>query len=71
VLRAHCGVRCAHGDGVVTSGSFSPTMQKSIALARLPAASAAPERVQVELRGKRLEARVVKPPFVRRGRILV
>ena len=71
VLRAHCAVRSAHGDGVVTSGSFSPTMQKSIALARLPAASAAPERVQVELRGKRLEARVVKPPFVRRGRILV
>jgi aminomethyltransferase len=71
VLRAHCAVRCAHGEGAVTSGSFSPTMQKSIALARLPLESRAGERAQVALRDKRLEARVVKPPFVRHGRILV
>jgi len=71
VLRSHCPVRSAHGEGVVTSGSFSPTMQKSIALARLPGAAGPCERAQVELRGKRLDARIVKPPFVRRGKVLV
>jgi len=71
VLRPHLAVRSAHGDGVVTSGSFSPTLNASIALARLPAASAPGERVQVELRGRPLAARVVKPPFVRNGKILV
>ena len=54
-----------------TSGSFSPTMQTSIALARLPARAAAGETVEVEVRDKRLAARVVRPPFVRHGRILV
>jgi len=71
VLRAHLAVRGAHGEGVITSGGFSPTLNASIALARLPAASAPGERVQVELRGKPLAARVVKPPFVRNGKILV
>jgi aminomethyltransferase len=71
VLRAHQAVHGEHGEGVVTSGSFSPTMQASIALARLPTESRPGERVQVAVRERRLEARVVKPPFVRRGRILV
>jgi aminomethyltransferase len=71
VLRSHCAVRSAHGDGVVTSGSFSPTMQKSIALARLPLASRPGERVQAAVRDKLLQARIVEPPFVRHGRILV
>lgn len=71
VLRAHCAVRDAHGEGVVTSGSFSPTMQKSIALARLPLASRPGERVQAAVRDRLLEARIVSPPFVRHGRILV
>jgi len=71
VLRAHQTVHGAHGDGEVTSGTFSPTMQSSIALARLPRAYAPGDRVEVEVRGKRLAARVVRPPFVRRGRILV
>jgi aminomethyltransferase len=57
------------GEGEITSGTFSPTLERSIALARVPAATGA--RVQVDIRGKQLEARVVKPPFVRNGRILV
>ncbi len=57
------------GEGTVTSGTFSPTLQRSIALARVPATPAA--RVQVEIRGRALDARVVKPPFVRHGRSLI
>ncbi|MEW6691130.1 MAG: glycine cleavage T C-terminal barrel domain-containing protein [Pseudomonadota bacterium] len=46
-------------------------MNVSIALARLPAAAAPGERVKVAVRERDLEARVVQPPFVRNGRILV
>jgi aminomethyltransferase len=71
VLRAHQAVHGAHGAGEVTSGTFSPTLQASIALARLPLGYAPGERVEVELRGRRAAARVVRPPFVRHGKILV
>jgi aminomethyltransferase len=71
VLRAHQKVRTGAGDGEITSGTFSPTLGKSIALARLPAAVAQGATVHVDVRGKQLAARVVKPPFVRNGRILV
>jgi aminomethyltransferase len=70
VLRAHQKVHAAPaGEGEITSGSYSPTLERSIALARLPSATAA--RVQVEVRGKLLNARVVKPPFVRAGQSLI
>ena len=69
VLRGHQKVVTAAGDGEITSGTFSPTMEKSIALARVPKATA--DRVQVDVRGKLLNARVVKAPFVRNGKILV
>jgi aminomethyltransferase len=46
-------------------------MKKSIALARLPAAVADGDIVHVDVRGRLLGARVVKPPFVRQGRVLV
>ncbi|MBD1550143.1 glycine cleavage system aminomethyltransferase GcvT [Pseudomonas typographi] len=70
VLRAHQVVRVAGvGEGEITSGSFSPTLNKSIALARVPAATA--ERAEVEIRGRWLPVRVVKPTFVRHGKILV
>jgi aminomethyltransferase len=70
VLRSHQKVVVPGiGEGEVTSGTFSPTLERSIALARVPAAAAG--RVQVDIRGKLLEARVVKPPFVRNGRVLV
>jgi aminomethyltransferase len=55
--------------GEITSGTFSPTMEKSIALARVPRATGA--TVQVDIRGKLLNARVVKAPFVRHGKVLV
>jgi aminomethyltransferase len=71
VLRAHQAVHSALGAGTITSGSFSPTMNSSIALARLPAASAPGEQVQVAVRERKLAARTVQPPFVRRGQILV
>jgi aminomethyltransferase len=69
VLRSHQPVITEAGAGEVTSGTFSPTMQRSIALARVPAAAG--ERVEVEIRGKRLKAAVVKPPFVRNGEVRV
>jgi aminomethyltransferase len=71
VLRAHQPVHSVHGDGEVTSGTYSPTLARSIALARLPAAVAAGDVVQVDVRGKSLATQVVKPPFVRHGRSLV
>jgi aminomethyltransferase len=71
VLRAHQTVHTALGDGIVTSGTFAPTLGASIALARVPAACAPGERVQVMVRDKPLAARAVQPPFVRRGKILV
>ena len=71
VLRAHQAVRCEAGEGVITSGSFAPTLQTSIALARLPLIVVPGERVQVNVRDKWLDARVVKPPFVRKGRNLI
>jgi aminomethyltransferase len=57
------------GEGMVTSGTFSPTLSRSIALARVPAATGA--AVQVEIRGKPHAARVVKPPFVRHGKAMI
>ena len=71
VLRAHQKVHTAHGDGEITSGTFSPTLGKSIALARLPAGVAPGDIVHVAVRDKRLAARVVKPPFARNGKPLV
>jgi aminomethyltransferase len=70
VLRGHQKVLVAGvGEGEITSGTFSPTLERSIALARVPAATGA--AVQVDIRGKLLNARVVKPPFVRFGRSLI
>jgi aminomethyltransferase len=71
VLRGHQRVRTVHGEGSVTSGTFSPTLGNSIALARVPAGVAFGDTVQVAVRDKLLGARVVKPPFVRDGKILV
>ncbi|WP_297920510.1 glycine cleavage system aminomethyltransferase GcvT [uncultured Agitococcus sp.] len=70
VLRSHQKVIVdGVGEGETTSGTFSPTMEKSIALARIPAGDV--QQVWVEIRGKRLAANVVKPPFVRLGKKLV
>jgi len=70
VLRSHqrVVVEGLH-DGEITSGGFSPTLQRSIALARLPAGNY--ERAKVDVRGKLLDVRIVKPPFVRKGSICI
>jgi len=69
IPRSGAPVHTPEGVGRVTSGSFSPTLECPIALARIPAGDAT--EVEVELRGKRLSARVVRPPFVRNGQIKV
>ena len=70
VLRSHQKVLATDaGDGEITSGTFSPTLERSIALARVPAAAGS--SVQVDIRGKLHEARIVRPPFVRHGKALV
>ncbi len=66
VLRNHQKVVAGGGEGEITSGSFSPTLQRAIAFARVP--KDAGETCQVDVRGKLLNARVVKPPFVRNGK---
>ena len=65
VLRHGQAVFAASGEGEILSGSFSPTLGKAIALARVPAGE--PGRVEVDIRGKRVPVRVVKYPFVRDG----
>ncbi|HVW69724.1 MAG TPA: glycine cleavage system aminomethyltransferase GcvT [Steroidobacteraceae bacterium] len=70
VLRSHQKVVVpGGGTGEITSGTFSPTLERSIALARVPASTG--QQVQVDIRGKLLNARVVRPPFVRFGQVLV
>ena len=71
VLRAHQVVRTPKGDGEITSGTFSPTLGKSIALARLPAGVSDGDTVKVVIRDRELAAKVVKPPFARNGKALV
>jgi aminomethyltransferase len=71
VLRAHQKVITPQGGGEITSGSFSPTLNQSIALARLPDGVAIGSEVEVEIRDKRLKARVIKPVFVRNGKPLI
>jgi aminomethyltransferase len=70
VLRSHQKVIVpAVGEGEVTSGTFSPTLERSIGLARVP--SNIGDHCEVEIRGRLLHATVVRPPFVRHGKIAV
>jgi aminomethyltransferase len=71
VMRARQTVRAAEGEGTITSGGFAPTLNRSIGLARLPADVSAGSAVAVEVRGKWLNARTVRPPFVRNGKALI
>jgi aminomethyltransferase len=61
-------VHTAHGKGEITSGSFSPTLNQSIALARVPKEVQIGDTVQVAIRDKMLAAKVVKYPFARNGK---
>ena len=65
VLRHGQPVHTASGVGEILSGTFSPTLGRSIALARVPGGELG--AVEVEIRGKRIPVRVVKYPFVRDG----
>ena len=67
ILRGHQKVVIEGvGEGETTSGTFSPTLKQSIALARVPKETG--DQCQVEIRGRLLNARVVKPVFVRDGK---
>ena len=67
VLRHGQRVITAHGDGEILSGTFSPTLGKAIAFARVPAGESADGEVRVDIRGREVPVRVVKFPFVRDG----
>ena len=70
VLRGHQRVVVdGIGDGEITSGGFSPTIERSIALARVPAGDY--DRAKVDIRGRLLDVRIVKTPFVRNGEIRI
>ena len=70
VLRDHQHIVVNNiGDGQITSGGFSPTIGRSIALARVPAGDY--DRARVDIRGKLLNVRIVETPFVRNGKIRV
>jgi aminomethyltransferase len=61
--------RTTHGDGVVTSGTHSPTLGKPIGLALLPTpASAVETGFEVDIRGRAARAKVVPTPFYKRNR---
>ncbi len=70
VLRNH--LKIFSGDteiGEITSGGFAPTLGRSIAFARVSAGIG--ETCDVEIRGKRVAAQVVKAPFVRNGKACI
>lgn len=71
VLRGHQTVITKQGNGEITSGSFSPTLQQSIALARLPLGVQIGDEVEVDIRGKLLKAKVSKPVFARNGKAVI
>ena len=65
IARTGARVLTSAGEGIVTSGGFSPTLERPIAIARVPVA-AGPD-VEIELRGKTRPAQIVALPFVRNG----
>ncbi|WP_066097366.1 glycine cleavage system aminomethyltransferase GcvT [Xanthomonas massiliensis] len=65
VLRHGQKVLAAGGEGEILSGTFSPTLGKAIAFARVPAGE--PGQVRVDIRGREVPVRVVRFPFVREG----
>ena len=69
VLRHGQRVLTANGEGEILSGTFSPTLGKAIAFARVPAGEVA-SGVRVDIRGREVPVRVVRFPFVRDGKAL-
>ncbi|MGB0503322.1 MAG: glycine cleavage T C-terminal barrel domain-containing protein, partial [Thalassolituus sp.] len=69
VMRSHQKVIVeGAGEGEVTSGTFSPTLQCSVAIARVPTNTG--DTAQVDVRGKLIDVKVIKLPFVRNGKKL-
>jgi len=68
VLRHGQKVLTANGEGEILSGTFSPTLGKAIAFARVPTGEIADDSVRVDIRGREVPVRVVKFPFVRDGK---
>ncbi|AZQ84909.1 glycine cleavage system aminomethyltransferase GcvT [Colwellia sp. Arc7-635] len=68
VLRSGLKVVTADGEGVITSGTFSPTLGYSIAMARVPRSVKLGSTVEVEMRKKLVTVQVIKPSFVRNGK---
>jgi len=68
VLRTGLKVITDQGDGIITSGTFSPTLGHSIAMARVPRSVKLGETVEVEMRKKLVKVQVIKPSFVRNGK---
>ncbi|MFY8298704.1 glycine cleavage system aminomethyltransferase GcvT [Pseudoalteromonas sp. SS15] len=69
VLRGGSKVIVEGGEGIITSGTFSPTLGFSVALARVPRSTG--ETAQVEMRKKLVDVKVVKPCFVRNGKSVI
>ena len=69
VMRSHQKVVTAEGEGELTSGGFSPTLNRSIGFARLP--KGASQSCEIEIRNKRLRASLIKPPFARNGQACI
>jgi len=68
VLRTGLKVVTEAGEGVITSGTFSPTLGHSIAMARVPRSVKVGDTVEVEMRKKLVKVQVIKPSFVRNGK---
>ena len=68
VLRTGLKVFTEAGEGIITSGTFSPTLGHSVAMARVPRSVALGATVEVEMRKKRVKVQVIKPNFVRNGK---
>lgn len=70
VLRQNQKLTGEYGDGVLTSGGFSPTMGKGVGMARIPRGFTAGQSVEISVRGKQVTAKLCALPFVRKGKIL-
>jgi aminomethyltransferase len=68
VLRSHQKVMTPFGEGEVTSGTFSPTLGHSVAMARVPRSVKIGDTVEVEMRKKLVKVQVTKASFVRNGK---